>query len=144
MERDQDEPAGCPSRRAVLRGGAVAGLALPLVAACGSSTPSTTQQPRPHPHGPLVSASQVPLGAGKILADKEIVVTQPKRDDYQAFSAVCTHMQCLVTMVQHGVIICPCHGSEFSIKDGSVVRGPATVALPKVKIAVENGEIVPG
>ena len=102
----------------------------------GAKTPVT--------HGPLVAAAQVPVGGGKILADKQIVVTQPRKGDFKAFSAVCTHMQCLVTTVKDGVIICPCHGSEFSIKDGSVVRGPASTGLPAVKVDVEHGDVLPG
>lgn len=145
MEPDHDQPAAPPTRRSVLRGGAAAGVTLPLLTACGSQSFQT--QPAKsgaRVHGPLVSASKVPVGGGEILADKQIVVTQPEEGDFKAFSAVCTHMQCLVTAVQNGVIICPCHGSEFSVRDGSVVRGPAATPLPSVRVHVAHGEVLPG
>ena len=143
MQDDHDPSA--PTRRSVLRGGAAAGLALPLVAACGTGSPTTSASPQGRKGaGPLVSTSQVPVGGGKILADTQIVVTQPNQGDFKAFSAVCTHLQCLVTQVAHRRIICPCHGSEFSIEDGSVLRGPATEPLPEVDIEVKRGEVLPG
>jgi len=145
MDDEQDQRPHAPTRRSVLRSGAVAGLGLPLVSACGTVGSSMHLGAKtPVAHGPLVAADQVPVGGGKILADKQIVVTQPSKGDYKAFSAVCTHMQCLVTTVRDGVIVCPCHGSEFSIKDGSVVRGPASTGLPAVKVDVEHGDVLPG
>lgn len=144
----QDEhDALSPTRRSMLRGGAAAGLALPLVAACGTASPgaspSTPATQRRSGAAPLVRTSQVPVGGGKILADTQIVVTQPARGKFKAFSAVCTHLQCLVTQVEDRRIICPCHGSEFSIEDGSVVRGPATQPLPEVDVDVKRGEVLP-
>ena len=145
MDDEQDQRPATPTRRSVLRGGAVAGLGIPLVSACGTiGSEMHLGVQTPAAHGPLIPAAQVPVGGGKILAAKQIVVTQPRKGEYKAFSAVCTHMQCLVTTVKDGVIICPCHGSEFSIKDGSVVRGPAATGLPSVKVDVEHGDVLPG
>lgn len=36
---------------------------------------------------------------------------------------------------------CPWHGSEFSLRDGSVQNGPATEAQPKFEVRVNNGQI---
>jgi len=143
MSAEQHRPAVEPTRRSVLRGGAAAGVSLPLLVACGSQTYSPTQA-RPKGRAPLVSAAEVPVRGGKILADKQVVVTQPDHGEFKAFSAVCTHLQCLVSTVRDGVIVCPCHGSEFSIKDGSVVRGPASTSLPSVPVHVRDGEVLAG
>jgi nitrite reductase/ring-hydroxylating ferredoxin subunit len=78
---------------------------------------------------PAIRAADIPVGGGKIFQDQEIVVTQPTAGNFKAFSAVCTHMGCLVTTVENGQIGCRCHMTEFSIADGSVTKGPAKKAL---------------
>jgi Rieske Fe-S protein len=94
--------------------------------------------------GALLSTSQVPDGGGTIIDGKNIVITQPQAGSFKAFSAVCTHEGCIVNTVADGTIDCPCHGSKFSIKDGSVVNGPATRPLPPIAIKVEGTSIVEG
>ena len=90
----------------------------------------------------LASTSDVPVGGGKILADKKIVITQPKSGEFHGFSAVCTHAGCIVGTVSGGTINCPCHGSRFSITNGSVVNGPAPSPLPPVGIKVQGTSII--
>jgi len=43
---------------------------------------------------------------------------------YYALSGKCTHLGCKLAKGEFnkGVITCPCHGSQFSIVDGSVVK----------------------
>jgi Rieske Fe-S protein len=38
--------------------------------------------------------------------------------------------------------MCPCHGSVFSVKDGSVLGGPAPAPLPAVDVSVKGGEVL--
>ena len=96
------------------------------------------------PAGPvaLASTSDIPVGGGKILTDKKIVITQPKSGEFHAFSAVCTHAGCTVGSVSGGTINCPCHGSRFNITNGSVVYGPAASPLPPVGIKVQGTSLV--
>jgi Rieske Fe-S protein len=82
------------------------------------------------------------VGGGTILGDQKIVITEPVSGTFKAFSAVCTHQGCTVGSVSGGTINCPCHGSKFSITDGSVVGGPAPSPLPAVSIAVQGTSIV--
>jgi Rieske Fe-S protein len=44
-------------------------------------------------------------------------------------------------MVEDGLIMCPCHGSEFSIEDGSPVAGPAQSPLASKTVTVEGDKI---
>jgi Rieske Fe-S protein len=90
----------------------------------------------------LASTSDVPVGGGKILIDKKIVITQPHAGTFDAFTAVCTHQGCIVTTVSGGTINCPCHGSKYSIVNGSVVNGPASSPLAPVSIKVQGTSII--
>jgi Rieske Fe-S protein len=134
------------TRRAALAGAGFAGLAATL-AGCGggssSSSGSTSGSGQAGNSGnaALASTSEIPVGGGKVFSAEKVVVTQPTAGEFKAFSAVCTHMQCLVDKVASGTIDCPCHGSEFSVKNGSVVSGPAPSPLPAQAIKVTGGKI---
>ncbi|MFG3048343.1 Rieske (2Fe-2S) protein [Streptomyces sp. NPDC048241] len=89
----------------------------------------------------LASVSEIPEGGGKIFTEEKVVVTQPKKGEYKAFSAVCTHQGCTLNKVADGTVDCPCHGSRFRISDGSVAHGPATEALPAKEIMVHGNTV---
>jgi Rieske Fe-S protein len=91
---------------------------------------------------PLGLASDVPVGGGMVYTAAKVVVTQPTKGEYKAFSAVCTHVGCLCNQVADGTIDCPCHGSKFNIKDGSVVTGPAPSPLAAASVTVSDGKIL--
>lgn len=90
----------------------------------------------------LAKTADIPVGGGKIFDDEKIVVTQPEEGDFKAFSAVCTHLGCIVSSVSDETINCACHGSRFKIADGAVARGPATEPLPAEKITVAGNSIL--
>jgi Rieske Fe-S protein len=89
----------------------------------------------------LGSTSDIPVGGGKVFADQQVVVTQPTQGALKCFTAICTHQGCIVHDVTDGTINCACHGSKYSIKDGSVVQGPALSALAPEHISVTGGSI---
>jgi nitrite reductase/ring-hydroxylating ferredoxin subunit len=145
------------SRRMMLRGAAVGGLALPLLAACGGGGDDSSNDASSSgssgdsgssggsgdsgSSGATIAASDVPVDGGMILKEQKVVVTQPSKGDFKAFTAVCTHQGCVVGEVTGKKIVCPCHGSEYSITDGSVLRGPASSPLEAKKVSVKGGEI---
>jgi Rieske Fe-S protein len=90
----------------------------------------------------LGHTADIPLGGGVIFTDAKVVVTQPAKGVFKAFSAICTHVGCLCNQVADGTIDCPCHGSKFKITDGAVVAGPAPTALPAAPITVADGKIM--
>lgn len=61
-----------------------------------------------------------------------------------AFSAVCTHLGCVVQWVkekQH--FLCPCHAGTFST-DGTVIAGPPPRPLPKLPVIEAGGNVTVG
>jgi Rieske Fe-S protein len=93
------------------------------------------------PSGPNVATSKVPVGGGVILENADYVVTQPSKGKYKAFSKICTHQGCPVASVSNGVIHCNCHGSEYSIEDGSVTNPPAPKPLAEAKTTVFQDKV---
>lgn len=142
------------NRRIVL-GGATAAVGLPVLSACGGDEPQSASDPyapeptssSPSEESPdgggeaVASTSDVPVGGCAVFSEQKVVITQPSEGDFKAFSSTCTHQGCSVSASTEGIIPCRCHGSQFSIEDGSVVQGPATSALSEVEISVEGDSI---
>ena len=90
----------------------------------------------------LGMTADIPVGGGKVFTAAKVVVTQPAKGQFKAFSAVCTHVGCLCNQVADGTVNCPCHGSKFKITDGSVTAGPAPAPLAPATITVASGKIL--
>ena len=134
-------------------------VGVPLLAACGDDSdatatdPGSTSSPSDEPSSSseepgssgggaaLASTSDVPVGGCFVVAASKIVLTQPTEGDFKAFTAVCTHQGCIVESSTDGEIPCPCHGSRFSLEDGSPQSGPASAALDAVEITVDGDSI---
>ena len=128
---DADDAGNAPGA------GAATAAPAPASAAAGGASPSGASG-----GGTVLgAAADIPVGGGKIFAAAKVVVTQPAKGEFKAFSAVCTHVGCLCNQVADGTINCPCHGSKFKITDGSVVAGPAPAPLPAKTVTVTGGQV---
>ena len=143
---EQDTPAASGRSSSGTTPGSGGGMqASPPASPPASGT--TGSKPKKGAMGPKVSgtvlgtASEIPVGGGKIFAAAKVVVTQPTRGQYKGFSAVCTHVGCILSKVADGTIDCPCHGSEFKITNGAVVTGPAPRPLPTKQVKIEDGQV---
>jgi len=130
------------NRRQALSGAAAAGIGVPLLAACGSDTGEAVDtKPKAESGQLLASTDDVEVGSCVVFPKEQVVLAQPAEGTFTCFSAVCTHQGCLVSTSSSGEIPCTCHGSYFSLEDGSVLKGPATKALSKVEIEVDGDRI---
>jgi Rieske Fe-S protein len=110
------------------------------LAACGAdSADSTADSGNGTSSTVTVSASTVPVGGAVIVG--QVVVSQIAEGDFKAFSAVCTHQQCLVSRVQGQNVICTCHQSTYSAKDGTVLSGPAPRPLSARTVTQSGGSL---
>ena len=137
-----------PASAAPATSSAASSTAAPSTSASASaSTPpsatSTTASKTPvkTPDGPSVATADVPVGGGVVLDDADFVVTQPTKGTFKAFSKICTHAGCKVAEVEAEGIHCRCHGSVFSISDGSVVNPPARRPLPESATTVSGARV---
>ncbi|MEV6484504.1 Rieske (2Fe-2S) protein [Streptomyces sp. NPDC051576] len=129
------------TRRTVLATGAAAALAAGCSKYGDGNDSSGSSSVQATGGQELAKTSEIPVGGGKIFKDQKIVVTQPTKDEFKAFSAICTHQGCTVGTVANGTIDCPCHGSKYRVADGSVESGPAPKPLPTEQIKVEGNSI---
>jgi cytochrome b6-f complex iron-sulfur subunit len=89
------------------------------------------------------TTEDIPVGTGKVVAvgSKPVIVTNTD-SGVTAFSAVCTHLGCIVgfdpTVRQ---IVCPCHDGHFNPANGAVVSGPPPRPLAPVALSVEKDQI---
>ena len=145
------------TRRHALGAAAMVGVAVPTLAACSGeggdvatdpSASSTSTGTSSSPSSPTTSAAagalatkaDIPVGGGVIFADAGVVVTQPEAGTFHGFTIVCTHQGCQVSAVTD-TIDCACHGSKYSLEDGSVVAGPAPAPLTDVPLDIEGNNI---
>lgn len=142
-------PPNGPAPGAMPSSGAMTSPAAPGSGAMSSSPAprggqaSRSARKKAKPKGTLLgAASDIPVGGGAIYTAAKVVVTQPASGQYKAFSAVCTHVGCLVNKVTSGTIDCPCHGSEFKITNGAVVAGPAPSPLPARQIKIVDDQVI--
>ncbi|MEU7720990.1 Rieske (2Fe-2S) protein [Streptomyces tibetensis] len=153
MTSESVQPMSGPNRRTVVAAVGAAGLTVALTA-CGSedkaSDPSTEQGANGGGGSSagagaggaaLAKTSDIPEGSGKIFKDEKVVVSQPAAGDYKAFSTICTHRQCPMVDLKDDIISCTCHGSQFSVLDGSVKKGPAVEPLEAKQISVKGDSI---
>ena len=83
---------------------------------------------------------EIPVGGGKkviIGGSAVLVLLTPK--GFRAFSAICTHLGCIVEYDSaKRQIMCPCHAGFFDT-EGQVVSGPPPRPLSSYEVVNSNG-----
>jgi Rieske Fe-S protein len=96
--------------------------------------------------GAAAQLARVPMPKDEKLlkSGRVLEVTVDKTKIYlTAYSLSCTHQGCKIGVQdKEHVMSCGCHGSAFSVADGSALKGPAKKSLSGIKLEVKDGEVV--
>lgn len=88
-----------------------------------------------------------PLDSGMVVPvnDKPVIIVNTKTGGLKAYSAICTHLGCIVFWDQKkGLIHSPCHEGLFNAVTGAVVSGPPPRPLPAYELAIKDGKVLIG
>ena len=75
--------------------------------------------------------------------DLEIAVARLADGSFAAFDDMCTHEECPLSEgeLEGERVVCYCHSSEFDVRTGAVVRGPADEPIQVYETRVVDGEL---
>lgn len=140
-------PAADPGRRRFLRTllgfSVVSTLSMIVTPIIGFLIPPQTQAGAAGGRFLAGTTDDIPPGQGKVVAmgNKPVVVINGGQG-IKAFSAICTHLGCIVAYdTTLNEIVCPCHNGVFNPISGVVVSGPPPAPLAPVNVAVEKNQI---
>lgn len=79
----------------------------------------------------------------RVVVDDTPVLLLQQGEKIYAIHDRCSHRGCALSdgEVQGDEVVCACHGSRFSLRDGAVKHGPATAAQPAFQVRVQDGRI---
>lgn len=89
------------------------------------------------------TTADIPVGSAKVVpvGGKPTIVINGDQG-VKAFSAICTHLGCIVAWDQAAQqIACPCHDGRFNAQNGTVISGPPPAPLPAVTATIEGDDI---
>ena len=90
------------------------------------------------------AAEEAPVGfLRRVEVEGAAVCLGSTADGWVAFQDTCTHEECSLSdgELDGGVIVCPCHASEFDLRTGDVLCPPALDPLPIYEARVEAGAL---
>jgi nitrite reductase/ring-hydroxylating ferredoxin subunit/uncharacterized membrane protein len=104
----------------------------------------TAFDPGPEEWTTVGQGSDLRDGEPKAVVAGETPVLLLRHDDgIHAVHDRCSHRGCSLSEgeIDGHVVTCGCHGSQFDMRDGSVLRGPATAAQPVLEARETDGRI---
>ena len=109
-------------------------------------TPPVTVQAKDPASGTVRDSDHSTVLLFRVLPEK----VPPDMKDYApqgvlAYSAVCTHLGCIVSdwAKEEKLFVCPCHEAKFDpMQEGKVISGPGPRPLPILPLKIEDGKLV--
>jgi 3-phenylpropionate/trans-cinnamate dioxygenase ferredoxin component len=94
----------------------------------------------------------VPVGSASALNTGEMQAFEVKGltiaianvgGSFYAFGNVCTHQQCPLVKgeLEGTTVTCACHGSQFDVTSGAVLRGPAEEPVESYSVIPEGDSL---
>jgi cytochrome b6-f complex iron-sulfur subunit len=149
MSSTQDKPSkDSLPRRALLKGligfSVIATLGGVLTPIIGYLWPPARRSSGGEGRVRIASLAELQAAGGKVtpVENKPVILTYSKQGGVKAFSAICTHLGCIVQWKSSGKYIqCPCHDGRFNAQTGAVISGPPPAPLPALNVVVEGDDI---
>ena len=129
-------PANHVTRRAMLSGlGAVlagVGLVGPAESALAAAKTYTVGK-----------TTDVKVGSARMynVAGIPLLVTQPKKGVFKAFSPICTHEGAPLNGISGTSLVCNSHGARFNTTTGAATAGPTRKALKAYKVTISKTSV---
>jgi len=117
------------------------GVLAPVI---GFLAPRTSQRIERGGRVRVASLAELQAVGGLVTAanDHPIVLTSIQGTRVNAFSAICTHLGCVVKWKSAGRYIeCPCHDGRFNAQTGAVISGPPPSPLPPREVILEGDDV---
>ena len=93
----------------------------------------------------IADADTVPAGEMRVfdIASTKVNVSNAGGRLY-AFDDTCTHMACSLAdgELEGTTVTCACHGSQFDVTSGAVLRGPAQRPVRARAVQVDGGALL--
>lgn len=89
--------------------------------------------------------TDVRVGGAKIVTlpgtSTRVVITQPKKGVFKAFSPICTHEGAPLNGISGTSLVCNSHGARFNTTTGAATAGPTRKALKAYKVAISKTSV---
>ena len=73
-----------------------------------------------------------------LIDERPVLVIRARGEEVRAFSALCTHLQCVVAYsAERNQIECPCHRGIYSV-DGQNIAGPPPRPLEELAVTIND------
>ncbi len=116
------------------------GVSAPII---GYIWPPTRRAAEKGGHVRVASLAELQAVGGMIVpaGDQPVVLTYSEQASVKAFSAICTHLGCVVQWENAGYIQCPCHDGRFNAQTGAVISGPPPSPLASREVSIDGDDI---